>query len=997
MSKALQALAEKVVQLPFMKTNLSQARLFCALALGIGSSFSLAAAAGREVGSVERGASEDMERKSVERGALVRRSDALTLYAPLTAEAARLAWSQIGANAGADYQGDGLGVSPTAEGARLRCVFQRLEGEASREGLWLTSTVTNAVNDRFRIVAAAVGREVGDVERGASENVERESVERGVLVRRSDALTLDAPLSPHAPRSHALADAGTLVIDGQSVRFTRPGLTEEYSVSMDGVRQDFVIEQRPIGAGPLRVELDVTGARVEPLVDGGRLVLENSGRKIAYSRLRVTDATGKELTARMEVSDGRDAFHRVPIVPGEDQGRGGTHPYLVVVVNDAEAVYPVRIDPTFSDANWISMNPSIPGAGGTVNAAMVDGSGNLYIGGYFTAVGDVVANYIAKWNGTNWSALGSGMNGGVGALAVSGSNVYAAGYFTTAGGSAANYIAKWDGSAWSALGSGISLPPDYPFYGGGVYALAVSGSNVYAGGSFTNAGGRAANNIARWDGSSWTALGSGTDRIVYALAVSGSDVYAGGYFTNAGGSAANNIAKWDGSSWTALGSGISGGVNALALSGTDLYAGGGFTVAGGSAANSIAKWDGSTWTALGSGMGLNSSVYALAVSRSDLYAGGFFTVAGGSTANSIAKWDGSSWTALGSGMNGSVLALAVSGSDLYAGGYFTTAGGAATNIAKWDGSNWSALGSGMGGDYPYVRALAVSGSDLYAGGDFTAAGGNTANYIAKWNGSSWSALGSGMGGDNADFSLRVHALAVSGSDLYAGGNFTTAGGGPATNIAKWDGSSWSALGSGMDYEVSALAVSGGDLYAGGYFTTAGGSAANSIAKWNGSSWTALGSGIDNVVHALAVSGSNVYAGGLFWTAGGSAANNIAKWNGSSWSALGSGMNSYVFALAVSGSDLYAGGDFATAGGKVSPYIARAYLPTLPTLSVLRSGANVMVSWPSVDTASFALEQAGTLAAPVTWVTNAASITDDGTNKSVSIPATNSAQFFRLRR
>ncbi len=254
-----------------------------------------------------------------------------------------------------------------------------------------------------------------------------------------------------------------------------------------------------------------------------------------------------------------------------------------------------------------------------------------------------------------------------------------------------------------------------------------------------------------------------------------------------------------------------------------------------------------------------------------------------------------------------------------------------------------------------------------------------------------------MGGDNADFSLRVHALAVSGSDLYAGGNFTTAGGGPATNIAKWDGSSWSALGSGMDYEVSALAVSGGDLYAGGYFTTAGGSAANSIAKWNGSSWTALGSGIDNVVHALAVSGSNVYAGGLFWTAGGSAANNIAKWNGSSWSALGSGMNSYVFALAVSGSDLYAGGDFATAGGKVSPYIARAYLPTLPTLSVLRSGANVMVSWPSVDTASFALEQAGTLAAPVTWVTNAASITDDGTNKSVSIPATNSAQFFRLRR
>src|SRR5437016_5338725 len=170
------------------KFKLFEARLFCAVALGIGSSLSLAAAAAREVVSVERGASEDGERESVERGALVRRSDALTLYAP------RLPWSQLGAKAGADYQGDGLAVSATPDGARLRCVFQRLEGEATPEGLWLTSTVTNAVNDRFRVVATAVGR-----------GVERQSVERGALARRSDALTLYAltlyaPRSPHAPR-----------------------------------------------------------------------------------------------------------------------------------------------------------------------------------------------------------------------------------------------------------------------------------------------------------------------------------------------------------------------------------------------------------------------------------------------------------------------------------------------------------------------------------------------------------------------------------------------------------------------------------------------------------------------------------------------------------------------------------------------------------------------------------------------------------------------------
>src|SRR5258705_538185 len=89
------------------------------------------------------------------------------------------------------------------------------------------------------------------------------------------------------------------------------------------------------------------------------------------------------------------------------------------------------------------------------------------------------------------------------------------------------------------------------------------------------------------------------------------------------------------------------------------------------------------------------------------------------------------------------------------------------------------------------------GDERHRGG----AGGSAANSIAKWDGSSWSALGSGLNG-------YAQALAVSGSDLYAGGNFTTAGGIAAKNIAKWDGSSWSALGLGMNDTVGALAVSG---------------------------------------------------------------------------------------------------------------------------------------------------------------------------------------------
>jgi hypothetical protein len=177
---------------------------------------------------------------------------------------------------------------------------------------------------------------------------------------------------------------------------------------------------------------------------------------------------------------------------------------------------------------------------------------------------------------------------------------------------------------------------------------------------------------------------------------------------------------------------------------------------------------------------------------------------------------------------------------------------------------------------------------------------------------------------------NVNAIALSGNDLYAGGRFTNADGNAANHVAKWNGSSWSTLGSGMNNTVNALAVSGSNLYAGGSFTNAGGIAANRIARWDGTAWNALGSGVSSTVLALAVAGSDLYAGGSFLAAGGSNSYFIAKWNGNAWSTLGSGMNGpgpilIVNALAVTGNDLYAGGLFTTAGGKVSAFAAKAIL------------------------------------------------------------------------
>jgi hypothetical protein len=256
-----------------------------------------------------------------------------------------------------------------------------------------------------------------------------------------------------------------------------------------------------------------------------------------------------------------------------------------------------------------------------------------------------------------------------------------------------------------------------------------------------------------------------------------------------------------------------------------------------------------------------------------------------------------------------VYAIVASGSTVYVGGYFATAGSISANsIAKWDGSTWSPLGNGItGGDFfsrPTVTAIAVSGSDVYAGGRFTRAGDVGANNIAKWNVSTnvWSALDKGIGGGTPF--TAVLAIGVSGSIVYVGGNFTAAGSTSVSHIAKWDGNSWSALGGGVGgfsfaTAVYAIAVNGDSVYVGGSFITAGNTSASSIAKWDVSmsSWSALSSGVvqsgSASVYAIAANDTSVYVGGYFNIAGNQPASHIARWNGSGWSALSAGANNGV--------------------------------------------------------------------------------------------------------
>lgn len=621
---------------------------------------------------------------------------------------------------------------------------------------------------------------------------------------------------------------------------------------------------------------------------------------------------------------------------------------LVSVVGGPAANAQDECEPEWAEKAFCELAVS-----GPVYAAVAwnDGTGEaLYVGGDFTIAGCEVVNHIARWDGESWTPLagpsGVGVSSQVRSLAVfddgSGPALYVGGYFTEAGGVTVNHIARWDGTSWSELAGpgGVGTNTGSMSV---VSALTVfddgSGPALYAGGSFNLAGGVTVNNIAKWDGDSWSAMtgpsGVGVGSAVHAMTVfddgSGPALYAGGGFNSAGGVATNRIARWDGNSWSALVAhpgGLIGStiVYSLAVfddgSGPALYVGGTFTFAGTTTVNRIVKWNGASWSALvgPSGVGVDNSVREMTVfddgSGPALYIAGYFTTAGGVTVNHIARWDDSGWSALagtsGVGVNAFVEALAVfddgSGPSLYAGGGFGAAGGETTNpIAKWDGNAWSALAGpsnqGLGGStFALTEFDDGTGSALYAGGNMHYAGGERASYMAEWDGSTWSALeGPGPGGLNN----TAMALAVfddgSGPALYAGGAFTTAGGTTVNYIAKWDGTRWSPLvspgGIGVSSHVRALEVfddgTGPALYVGGSFGSAGGTTVNFIAKWDGAMWSAIPGpstvGVSNPVHALTVfddgSGPALYAAGAFATAGGVTVNRIAKWDGNTWSVL----------------------------------------------------------------------------------------------------------------
>ncbi len=322
----------------------------------------------------------------------------------------------------------------------------------------------------------------------------------------------------------------------------------------------------------------------------------------------------------------------------------------------------------------------------------------------------------------------------------------------------------------------------------------------------------------------WQPLGTGIDGGIHSLAVHDGQLIAVGAIEAAGGAPVQDVARWNGSTWSPLGGGLDNRVSRMyVVSFRDsIIVAGNFNQVGGAASQSLARWDGNQWSALPGN--LFYQVDALAVYNNDLIVSGssFFTGA----RKYIARWDGNAWSALGGGLEDTAFAMHVHGGKLYAfaGLPWPQPGDA---IWNWDGSSWTVFENRInGGD---VRVLGTYAGRLVAAGNFSSIGGVAANRIARWNGTTWEPLGSGLGIVPGNQSVRV--LGEYNGQLWAAGNFQRAGGVAVDNIAVWNGLVWYATGSGATPSPDAFASYAGSFVVGGVFDAIDGVAVDSIAGW----------------------------------------------------------------------------------------------------------------------------------------------------------------------
>lgn len=539
-------------------------------------------------------------------------------------------------------------------------------------------------------------------------------------------------------------------------------------------------------------------------------------------------------------------------------------------------------------------------------------NGELFAGGFFSAAGGVPVNNIARWNGSVWQPVGAGISGAVEDMTVFNGELIVAGFISTAGGAPANHVVRWNGSTWQPLGAGIT---------GGVNALTIFNGELHAAGS----------RVFRWDGTTWQPLGGSANHAINSLAEFNGELIAGGIFTAIDGVGVFRMARWNGSSWSAVlpGPGMPARrCDTLMVYNGELYAGGAGSAPSGNQAEQVGRWTGFEWIYLGDG--IDAIVYDIETYNGELIVGGWFSTAGDVAARGIARRDSTGqWHSMGdiSGFDQFVYDLTVYNGVLIASGSFSSIAGVPTSngMAQWDGESWRQFGSADVG----IGKKIVHNSELYAPGGF---GPN--QRVARWDpvAQDWDPIGTFPPNAGAT------CLAFFNGDLIAGG---IGGIGVNASVWHWDfdaPGTWEPIGQHLGSSlIQTIGVYNGELLVGGYSDGFGGPPGG-LARFDGTSWVPLGGGLflgnespDEILAVfdlrifngeLVVAGTFSYAGDQQYTEGTVAAFHVARWNGASWHALGDGTNNAVVTLHEHDGELNIGGWFDMADGRPAGHWAR---------------------------------------------------------------------------
>jgi trimeric autotransporter adhesin len=310
-------------------------------------------------------------------------------------------------------------------------------------------------------------------------------------------------------------------------------------------------------------------------------------------------------------------------------------------------------------------------------------NGELYVGGCFDSVGNLRTGYIAKWNGSDWTPVGRGLQQGmrgVEALCVFDGELYAAGDFEIINDTTeVEHIARWNGREWQPVGNGSPMGP-FPY----LDALCTYEGELYAAGYFDTLGGIRARNIARWNGEKWNSVGTGVGYTVLSLATFKGDLYPAGISEYPNGS-------------------ISGTLD-----------------------DGLAKWDGTSWSSLPQGIEMYTSVQSLTEFQNNLVIAGSFSTVGVFQARHVAFWNGSAFERFPSDLDdkgASMVAMKVHNKNLLVGGRVTSA-----VIMEWNGQDWKTVATDTNG---YVGCFAEYKGDIYAGGSFRSLNGRPIAYLSK--------------------------------------------------------------------------------------------------------------------------------------------------------------------------------------------------------------------------------------------------------------------------